>query len=74
MPKKEGSAPPTTEIVPRERALREQIEKIEQESGAKAIAVALRDAETGLELHYHGDRWFHAASTIKVPILSLIHI
>jgi len=69
MPKKEGSAPPTTELVPRERALREQIEKIEQESGAKAIAVALRDAETGLELHDHGDRWFHAASTIKVPIL-----
>src|SRR5665811_285782 len=61
MPKKEGSAPPTTELVPRERALREQIEKIEQESGAKAIAVTLRDAETGLELHYHGDRWFHAA-------------
>lgn len=67
MPKKEAPAP--AGIVPRERALREQIEKIEQESGAKAIAVALRDAETGLELHYHGDQWFHAASTIKVPIL-----
>lgn len=69
MPKKEAPAPAATEIVPREHALREQIEKIEQESGAKAIAVTLRDAETGLELHYHGDRWFHAASTIKVPIL-----
>jgi len=69
MPRKEVTAAAATEIVPRERALREQIEKIEQESGAKAIAVALRDGETGLELHYHGDRWFHAASTIKVPIL-----
>src|SRR5438552_18967327 len=39
------------------------------ESGATAIAVALRDFESGLELHYHADRWFHAASTIKVPIL-----
>ena len=69
MPKKEAPAPATTEIVPRERELREQIEKIEKESGAQAMAVALHDGETGLELHYHGDRWFHAASTIKVPIL-----
>jgi beta-lactamase class A len=53
----------------RERALREQIEKIEQESGAKAVAVALHDTETGFELHYKADRRFHAASTIKVPIL-----
>jgi beta-lactamase class A len=53
----------------RESALREQIEKIEAESGAKAIAVALHDTETGFELHYKADRWFHAASTIKVPIL-----
>src|SRR5437762_3870001 len=53
----------------RERALRHQIERIEKESGAKAIAVALHDGDTGFELHYHSDRWFHAASTIKVPIL-----
>ncbi|HEY5022723.1 MAG TPA: serine hydrolase [Gemmatimonadaceae bacterium] len=56
-------------VATRERALRTQIENIEKESGAKAIAVALHDAETGLELHYKADRWFHAASTIKVPIL-----
>jgi beta-lactamase class A len=56
-------------IVARERALTSQIEKIEQDSGAKAIAVALHDAESGFELHYKADRWFHAASTIKVPIL-----
>ena len=53
----------------RERVLQAKIETIEKESGAKAIAVALHDAETGLELHYKADRWFHAASTIKVPIL-----
>lgn len=53
----------------RERALTSQIAKIEEESGAKALGVALHDAETGLELHYKADRWFHAASTIKVPIL-----
>jgi beta-lactamase class A len=50
-------------------ALRTEIEKIEKESGAKAVAVAMHDAQTGAELHYNADRWFHAASTIKVPIL-----
>ena len=58
-----------TPMAARERALQTKIESIEKESGAKAIAVALHDAETGFELHYKADRWFHAASTIKVPIL-----
>jgi beta-lactamase class A len=58
-----------TQTATRERTLQSQIETIEKESGAKAIAVALHDAETGFELHYHAERWFHAASTIKVPIL-----
>lgn len=53
----------------REDALRLEIEKIESESGAKAVAVAVHDTETGFELHYRADRWFHAASTVKVPIL-----
>jgi beta-lactamase class A len=53
----------------RAQALRSEIERIEKESGAKAIAVALHDLETGFDLRYNEDRWFHAASTIKVPIL-----
>lgn len=53
----------------RDGALRRQIEQIETESGAKAVAVAVHDTETDFEFHYHADRWFHAASTIKVPIL-----
>lgn len=52
-----------------EASLRKEIEKIEKESGASALSVALSDAETGFELHYNADRWYHAASTIKVPIL-----
>jgi beta-lactamase class A len=56
-------------IADREATLRKQIEKIESESGAKAVAVAVHDTETDFELHYRADRWFHAASTIKVPIL-----
>jgi len=58
-----------TPTVARERALRSEIEKLETDSGAKAIAVALHDLETGFEFRYQPDRWFHAASTIKVPIL-----
>ena len=58
-----------TPAVARARALQSEIERIEKESGAQAIAVALHDLETGLELQHHADRWFHAASTIKVPIL-----
>lgn len=53
----------------RAHALRAEIEKLEKESGAMAIAVALHDLETGFDLRYNEDRWFHAASTIKVPIL-----
>ncbi|HEY4733108.1 MAG TPA: serine hydrolase [Gemmatimonadaceae bacterium] len=52
-----------------ESTLQDRIESIEKESGAKAVAVALHDSETDFDLHYHADRWFHAASTIKVPIL-----
>ena len=53
----------------RESVLRAQLEAIEKESGAKAVSVALHDADSGFELHYKADRWYHAASTIKVPIL-----
>ena len=33
------------------------------------MGVSIVDMETGDEFHYHADRWFHAASTIKVAIL-----
>jgi beta-lactamase class A len=49
--------------------LRRQVEEIETESGAKAVAVAVHDTETNFEFRHDADRWFHAASTIKVPIL-----
>lgn len=49
--------------------LRRQIAAIAQEAGAEAVAVAFHDYEHGVEWRYHADRWFHAASTIKVPVL-----
>lgn len=46
-----------------------EVARIHEESSAKAIALAYYDyaSETGLGIH--AERWFHAASTIKVPIL-----
>jgi beta-lactamase class A len=49
--------------------LRGQITQIAENAGAEAIAVAFFDSKHDTEWSYHGDRWFHAASTIKVPVL-----
>ena len=49
--------------------LTEELERLSEESKAHAIAVALYDLESGLRLSLRGDRWFHAASTIKVAVL-----
>jgi beta-lactamase class A len=42
---------------------------LEARAGARALAVAISDLETDGRFTYHADRWFHAASTIKVAIL-----
>jgi beta-lactamase class A len=49
--------------------LDQRIDEIQRKSGSEVIAVAVRDLETGLEYGRHADRWFHAASTIKIAIL-----
>jgi len=49
--------------------LRSRFAELEETSKARAIAIALDDLETGAQFHYHADRWFHAASTIKIAIL-----
>src|SRR4029078_3203976 len=69
MTEKEAAVKDATVPAPRDGALLTQIERLEKESGAKSVAVALKHLETEEELHYPSDRWFHAASTIKVPIL-----
>ena len=43
--------------------------ELEELSQARGLAVAISDFETGHDFHYHGDRWFHAASTIKLAVL-----
>jgi len=49
--------------------LTEELERLRDESKARAIAVALHDLESDLRFSMQGDRWFHAASTIKVAVL-----
>ncbi len=50
-------------------SLRERLEALEERSKARALAVALYDLETQTEFRYRADRWFHAASTIKLAVL-----
>ncbi len=52
--------------------LNEEVERLSAESKARAIAVAVHDFESGLRFSLRGDRWFHAASTIKVAVLLAI--
>lgn len=50
-------------------ALHRRFEALERASGARSLAVAVYDTETQFSFQRHADRWFHAASTIKVAIL-----
>lgn len=49
--------------------LQEEVERLTAESKARAIGVAVHDLQSGLRFSVRGDRWFHAASTIKVAVL-----
>jgi len=49
--------------------LHEELEALAFRNKVRAIGVALHDLETGFRFSLRGDRWFHAASTIKVAVL-----
>src|SRR5215471_13131073 len=49
--------------------LGKELDRLAAEHKAKAIAVAVHDLETDFRFSLRGDRWFHAASTIKVAVL-----
>lgn len=59
----------TSSVSPQLDGVRHRIQLAAGTSGAQAIAVAVHDTATAAELHYESDRWFHAASTIKIAIL-----
>lgn len=57
-----------------EQALHEKIDQLRAESGSDAIGVHVFDYETERSFSHEGDRWFHAASTMKVAVLvTLFH-
>jgi beta-lactamase class A len=47
----------------------QRIQEISTRAGFSAVAVSFHDFATTVSFSFHGDRWFHAASTIKVAIL-----
>ena len=53
----------------RAEQLRKKADSIAEAAGAKRVAVAFHDYESGEQWDHDGDEWFHAASTIKVPML-----
>jgi len=61
-----------TSLADSSRTLREALEKLARESKARVVAVALLDLESGFRFSLAGDRWFHAASTIKLAVLLAI--
>ncbi|MGP0069311.1 MAG: serine hydrolase [Isosphaeraceae bacterium] len=50
-------------------ALAGAVEALIRDSGAEDVGVAFHDLETGEELLIHADATFHAASTMKVPVM-----
>jgi beta-lactamase class A len=49
--------------------LGDKVRAIAEKGGARNVAVAYYDYQTETSWSYRGDDWFHAASTIKVPVL-----
>lgn len=57
-----------------ESALRDQIGEIARAGGSSAVGIHCHDYESERSFSYEADRWFHAASTMKVAVLvALFH-
>jgi beta-lactamase class A len=53
--------------------LEQKIKVLIRESGAETVAVAFHDLGTGAEILINPDQSFHAASTMKVPVMMEIY-
>jgi beta-lactamase class A len=62
-------APDINRVQMTEAVLRDTIRELAEDAGAAAVAVAVHDFEHEMSWRLDGERWFHAASTIKVPVL-----
>lgn len=54
--------------------LTRKIDEIADACGSESIAVSLYDYEHALSWSYRGERWSHAASTIKVAVLYALYV
>ena len=65
------AAPPalSPSLVPDPLALTDDIEALVDAVPGATVAVSVRDASTGFAYDLRGDRRFHAASTMKVPVM-----
>ena len=54
-------------------ALRKRITAAADAAGASAVGVARYDYEKARRFSHEGDRWFHAASLIKAPLLLVVY-
>jgi beta-lactamase class A len=53
----------------KEATLRDRILQIGEDASTESLAVAVHDFEHETSWRLNSERWFHAASTIKVPVL-----
>ncbi|MCA1618677.1 MAG: class A beta-lactamase-related serine hydrolase [Acidobacteria bacterium] len=64
-----ASAQAAAQTRPAGGALEARVRELVAASGAETVAVAFRDLQTGRELLVNGRVSFHAASTMKVPVM-----
>ena len=50
-------------------SLETKLQQLEERSQARSLSVAMLDLATGDAFGYKADRWYHAASTIKLAVL-----
>jgi beta-lactamase class A len=64
------AAPPQREsVAASEVSLYRSVQKIRQEHGLENLGISFYDAETTIQWSYNADRYFHAASTMKLAVL-----
>jgi beta-lactamase class A len=68
-----ASAQAPAQTRPAGGALEAKVRELVAASGAETVAVAFRDLQTGRELLVNGRVSFHAASTMKVPVMLEVH-
>ena len=61
--------PPDDSVAASEISLYRNVLKIKQEHDLEQLGIAFYDAQTTIQWAYNGDRYFHAASTMKLAVL-----